>query len=84
MSSYANHYADGAGRSRRRICWTGTSLLAAACLGLLTGITLTAVLGAAARQGEARPVNCLIRSPAVEGLLPASITNMTGVCRVER
>ena len=85
MSLYHPVYSDrGLRRPRRLPCFSGVSLLAAGLLGLLVGIAFTAVLGAAVREGEARPVNCLLRSPAVDGLQVAAITGMSGVCRVER
>ena len=84
MSGYHSIARDLGHRPRRLPCFSGVSLLAAACLGCLVGIALTGIIGAAARQGEARPVNCLLRSPVADGVLPVSLASLSGICRVER
>jgi hypothetical protein len=80
-SIYSEH---GLRRPRRSICLQPWTLLPAALVGLIAGIAIAGIVGHAARQGEARPVNCLIRSPAPDGLLPAALTPLSGICRVER
>lgn len=78
---YSEH---GLRRCRRSICLRPWTLIPAALIGMIAGIAIAGIVGAAAREGEARPVNCLIRSPSPDGLLPAALAPLSGICRVER
>ena len=80
-SVYSEHISH---RPRRSICLQPWTLIPAALIGLIAGIAISGIVGHAARQGEARPVNCLLRSASPDGLLSAGLTPMSGLCRVER
>ena len=85
MSSYYSVYSEHIGHRPRRSLWFGPwSVVAVALLAFGLGVLIATVAGAAARQGEVRPVNCLLRSPAADGFQLATLTSLTGVCRVER
>jgi hypothetical protein len=73
----------GVRRSHRKICWTNSSLFAAAALGCLVGVALAATLYAHRCAPSLERVSCVIREPSdgMQRTAAGPFTTLTGYCR---
>lgn len=83
MGNYHSIAHDLGRRTRRLLCFTLASLVAAGCLGAIVGTAATATL-LQSRQAVLQHATCVLRGQDADGLLPARYAPLSGVCEVRR